>query len=201
MGDDVVNVPARAQRFSSTEARVYAGIGSRTTPPEVLRAMEAAASQLARSGWTLRTGMSPGADQAFYLGAVAERGRVELYLPRPPFEPSARSRAEGSNVLVLGEPTEAAYALAARFHPCFRTLSLEARHLRARDVHEVLGRDLASPAALVVCWTPDGSVDGTGRLVGGTGQALRIARHRGIPVLNLARPDHARRLSGLLERR
>ena len=148
----------------------------------------------------MRTGISPGADQAFYRGATAERGRVELYLPWPRFEAGARSRTERSNVLVLPQPTRNAYSLAARFHPGWRALSRQARDLRARDVHQVLGRDLASPAGLVVCWTLDGSIDGAGRCVGGTGQALRIAHHHGIAVLNLARPDHARQLARHLER-
>jgi hypothetical protein len=46
-----------------------------------------------------------------------------------------------------------------------------------------------------LCWTPDGSLDGQGRRVGGTGQALRIAHHHGIPVFNLARLEHLQRLA------
>jgi hypothetical protein len=59
----------------------------------------------------------------------------------------------------------------------------------------VLGPDLAVPATLVVCWTQDGSVDGADPRAGGTGQALRIAHHHGVPVLNLSRPAHLRALS------
>lgn len=175
--------------------RAYAGIGSRATPPHVLEVIETAASGFARAGWTMRTGMSPGADQAFYRGAVVAGGRMELFLPWPAFEAHARVPGEGAEVLVLPEPTEDAYALAARFHPDWGGLSACARRLRARDCHQVLGRDLTSPVRLVICWTPDGSLDGTGRRAGGTGQALRIARDRGITVLNLARPDQASELT------
>jgi hypothetical protein len=59
----------------------------------------------------------------------------------------------------------------------------------------VLGADLTSPARFVLCWTPDGSLDGRGRRVGGTGQALRIAHHHGIGVINLARLEHVKRLT------
>jgi hypothetical protein len=183
------------QGISSTDAQLYAGVGSRETPRQVLDSIEVVAARLAQGGWTLRTGMSPGADQAFYRGAVAGHGRVELYLPRPAFETHARSPREGPNVFVLSEPTDAAHSLAARFHPSWTALSTDARHLRARDVHQVLGRDLLAPVALVLCWTRDGSVDGTGPCVGGTGQALRIAHHHGIAVLNLSRPEHIRQLS------
>jgi hypothetical protein len=184
-----------APDISSSNHPVYAGIGSRQTPPEVLESITAAATRLAESGWTMRTGMSPGADQAFYRGVLAGRGSVELYLPWPSFEAHARSAGQEPDGFVLCEPTDAAYALAARFHPSWDALACAARHLRARDAHEVLGPDLCSPATLVVCWTPDGSVDGTGPCVGGTGQALRIAHHHRIAVLNLARPGHARALS------
>jgi hypothetical protein len=164
----------------------------------VLEVIEAAASRFARAGWTMRTGMSPGADQAFYRGAAKANGRMELFLPWPGFEAPARCQREGREVLVLAEPTEEAYALAARFHPAWGALSPSARRLRARDCHQVLGRDLTSPALLIVCWTPDGSLDGKGPRVGGTGQALRVARDRKIAVLNLARPDQAGRLRGYL---
>jgi hypothetical protein len=175
--------------------RACAGIGSRATPPHVLEVMEAAAGQFARAGWTMRTGMSPGADQAFYRGALLAEGSIELFLPWPAFQVHARCPCESDAVLVLPEPTESAYALAARFHPDWGGLSACERRLRARDGHQVLGYDLVSPALLVVCWTPDGSLDGTGRRAGGTGQALRIARDQGITVLNLARPGHTSELT------
>jgi len=172
----------------------YAGIGSRATPPAVLDLMARAASWLSAEGWVLRTGMATGADQAFYRGA-STRGPLELYLPWPTFEAGAYSPAEGPEQFVLDEPSPAAYELAARFHPAWSRLTRGVRALHARNCHQVLGADLASPARFVVCWTPDGSLNGRGRQVGGTGQALRIARDHDIPVFNLARPDHRQRLA------
>jgi hypothetical protein len=84
--------------------------------------------------------------------------------------------------------------MASRFHPAWASLRAGVRPLHARNCHQVLGADLTSPARFVLCWTPDGSLDGRGRRVGGTGQALRIAHHYGVPVFNLARPDHAERV-------
>jgi hypothetical protein len=107
----------------------------------------------------------------------------------------ARLPARDAQQLVLSEPTPAAYELAARFHPAWSRLTRGVRALHARNCHQVLGADLASPARFVLCWTPDGSLDGRGRNVGGTGQALRIAHHHGIAIFNLARPKHAERLS------
>jgi hypothetical protein len=172
----------------------YAGIGARRAPARVLALLEQTAAVLGRAGWVLRTGMSPGADQAFYQGALRGGGEVELYLPWPGFQRGARSRPEGEAVDVLDEATEQARELAARFHPAWDELDSATRRLRARDVHQVLGRDLATSVCLVICWTADGSLDGTGPRSGGSGQALRVAYSRAIPVVNLALPEHAARV-------
>jgi len=166
----------------------YAGIGSRETPPAVLALMEAIAQRLAGQGLVLRTGMSPGADQAFYKGARAGGGRVELYLPWPGFEADSWLDREAEEVRVLPRPSGPAYDLAARFHPGWDGLAADTRHLLARDGHQVLGAELLGPVSFVVCWTADGSLDGSGLYADGTGQALRIADEHAIPVFNLSRP-------------
>ena len=122
----------------------------------------------------------------------------ELYLPCPAFQSAARRPGEEGDVFVLCEPSGAACSVAARFHPRWSELSAGAHRLRARDAHQVLGRDLAAPATLVPCWTEDGSLDGTGPRAGGSGQALRIARHHGILVLNLSGSQHVGELSRYL---
>ncbi len=173
----------------------YAGVGSRGTPGHVLELMERVAAALAARRWVLRTGMAGGADQAFYRGATAH-GPVELYLPWPDFESPAR--IADTRELVLERPTRAAFELAAQFHPAWERLGSGARYLHARNCHQVLGADLTTPARFVVCWTPDGSLDGRGPRVGGTGQALRLAHHSRVPVYNLARPDHEARVRAKL---
>jgi hypothetical protein len=173
---------------ASPEGAPYAGIGSRATPSGVPALMEELAARLARRGLVLRTGISPGVDQAFFRGARAAAGHVELYLPWPGFRADVWSGSQGREVRVLTAPTPAAQELAARFHPHWRSLAPRERLLLARDGHEVLGADLASPARFVACWTAEGSLDGSGVYDDGTGQALRIAHAHGIPVFNLARP-------------
>ena len=186
---------ARRRAGRSQAGAAYAGIGSRETPPDMLAKIESLSARLAWLGWVLRTGASPGTDQAFYRGARAGGGRAELYLPWPGFEAGSWSDARAPDVHVLARPSPDAYELSARFHPEWSELDDRARDLLARDAHEVLGEDLRSPAEMVVCWTPDGSVDGEGAGPDGTRQALRIAHHHRITVLNLARPAHIRRLS------
>jgi hypothetical protein len=180
----------------------YAGIGSRRTPAATLELFESAAAGLAERGFILRTGLSPGADQAFYRGARAGGGEIELYLPWPGFEAHARDAREAQRVHTLERPSPAAYELAARFHRAWDgrgwgELESEEQARLARDAHQVLGAGLDSPAACVVCWTPDGGLDGESPRAEGTGQALRIAHRHGVPVLNLARPEHELRVREL----
>lgn len=45
---------------------------------------------------------------------------------------------------------------AASYHPHWRKLSHKARLLIARNGTQILGPDLTSPVALIVCWTEGG---------------------------------------------
>lgn len=134
----------------------YAGIGARKTPESILNEMKAIAIYLQATGYVLRSGGAIGADTAFEHGAGIHS---EIY------------RAHDANPDSL--------ELAARFHPAWHRCSPQAKKLMARNGFQVLGRDLVSPSRFIVCWTADGKASG------GTGQAIRIAEHYGIPVFNL----------------
>src|SRR4051812_44414023 len=115
--------------------RHYAGIGSRSTPPDVLQLFHDVAYQLATLGWTLRSGCAEGADTAFengaldaYLGPVS-RPKPELYLPWPRFE------GRHKPLVALERPAPPAYEIAAQHHPAWDRLSAGARSLHARNVH------------------------------------------------------------------
>jgi hypothetical protein len=160
--------------------KIYAGIGSRETPEPILALMRAVAARLGALGWRLRTGGADGADTAFEEGAPNEM--ADLFLPWPSFNGRGRS--------TLSRPTEQALQIAARMHPAWDRLKSHVRALLARNVHQVLGADCASPASLVLCWTSDGATRETTVGTGGTGQAIRTAALYGVPVYNLARDDH-----------
>jgi hypothetical protein len=168
----------------------YAGVGSRSTPPEILKVMDLFANAIARDS-LLRTGAAEGADQAFEFGAVLGGGRVEIYLPWKGFN--------GRNDGEIVNPGKDALELAEHYHPGWKHLKQGARKLMARNGYQVLGPNLYDPVEMVVCWTPDGSLDGKGSKVGGTGQALRIADDYDIPVLNLQRPDHLSEIESFFE--
>jgi len=145
----------------------YSGIGSRETPTEIQILMTSFARHLSTLGFILRSGGAPGADSAFELGALP--GLSEIYLPWQGFN------NKKSNMKILPEAIE----IAAKYHPAWGRLNSSARQFHTRNVHQILGADLRTPSKFVVCWTSDGKASG------GTGQAMRIALDKGIPIYNL----------------
>ena len=152
---------------------IYAGIGSRRTPPSVLRDMGVIAGWLARNGWHLSSGGADGADTAFAGGAPADQRTI--YLPWPGYNGHA-----GPDCVVPGRSEIAACVdLAARLHPAWHRCSSGARRLHGRNAAILLSVHLDRPVDAVVAWTRGGAIQG------GTGLGLRIATAWGIPVLNL----------------
>lgn len=146
--------------------RAYTGVGSRRTPSNVLTRMTEMARERSEAGWTLRSGGSWGADEAFERGAGE---RKEIWLPWPGW------RGHKSPLF----PSLEAFRMAARIHPAWERCNQMSRKFHARNCHAVLGEDLKSPSEEIVCWTPGGEV------VGGTATAIRIAQEWGIRVTNL----------------
>mgnify|MGYP000949113090 CR=1 FL=1 len=147
----------------------YAGIGSRETPIEILNLFEKIGSYLAKNDFILRSGHAGGADQAFERGCDKANGKKEIYLPWRNFEDS------NSNLIVQEGK---AYEIAEKFHPYWHNLKQGAKKLQARNSHQVLGKDLNTPSNFIICWTKNGKGSG------GTGQALRIAKHYNIPIFD-----------------
>jgi hypothetical protein len=169
----------------AAQPKLYAGIGSRESPPIVLAVLESLAVRLAHGGFVLRSGGAPGADAAFEAGCDRAGGPKEIYLPWKAFNGNRSER------YVIAKE---AFALAEEFHPLGRGLRAKpaVHKLMARNCQQILGQNLDSPVAFVVCWTSEG------RLLGGTAQALRIARKRGIQVANLGDVATLREISSEL---
>ncbi len=146
---------------------VYAGIGSRKTPPVVLAVMRDLGEALATQGWGLRSGGADGADEAFEEGCDRAKGVKQIF------------KAD--------DCTDEACALSAKYHPAWDRCSGYAQWLHGRNAMILLGEALTKPVQHVFCWTPKAQV------IGGTGQALRMAADAslfpaGVNVWNLARP-------------
>lgn len=142
----------------------YAGIGSRTTPQNILDQMTELATHFQCCGLTLRSGGAKGADSAFESGAGDKKTIFTA----------------NSNI-----PDEA-FEIASQHHPAWGGLGPYVKRLHARNVMQILGENLDCKVLFVVCWTPDGAETETSVKTGGTGQAIRVANAYNIPVFNLA---------------
>jgi hypothetical protein len=155
--------------------KIYAGIGSRETPLDILNLMTRVAIALTNDNWILRSGGADGADTAFETGA----GRKEIYLPWNGFNGKT---VDNVSYFLLPE-TEEARDYVYDYHPSGLYLKQGPFKLMVRNTYQVLGADLRSPADVVICWTSDGKASG------GTGQAMRIAKDYEIEIINLYYPN------------
>ena len=148
--------------------RFYAGIGARATPPEILSLITRAAFALTKRGYVLRSGHAIGADSAFERGA----GRAaQIFLPVTGWRGSASEfHPDALGPKLWGR----ARLIAAAHHPAFAGLSAFVQALHTRNVFQVLGPGLDSPAEFVLCWTADGEASGRGGYVA----AIQAAKER-----------------------
>jgi hypothetical protein len=142
-------------------AKYYAGIGSRTTPPNALKWMTWAARQLESYGYILRSGGAKGADRAFENG-ISNPARQEIFYAKD-CQPWA---------LEMVKKYLPGRADLNKMRPYVQKLL-------GRNMMQVLGEDGKHPVDFVICWTSDGLDSG------GTGYAIRCAKAHGIPVYNL----------------
>lgn len=167
--------------------KFYSGIGSRETPDNILSLMEEFAMWAATHGYALRSGAAEGADSAFERGCIQRGGKMEIYLPSPGW----RGR-RGAEYFPPIEGDTRAMDMASEILPHWRGLKHFARLLHARNCHQVLGQDLATPSKVVICYTPD-AVEAEDKIVigrtGGTATAIRLACRHSIPVWNLCREE------------
>lgn len=156
----------------------YTGIGSRSSPPLICVLMTKIASTLASQGMILRSGHADRADLAFEKGC---NSKSEIYLPWPSFN---------NKHFILGKPydspLEEAFDIASQIHPNWNSLNKGGKACMARNCHQVLGYTLDTPSKFIICWTKDG------KDIGGTAQALRLAREHKIPIHNLGNTDTVR---------
>ena len=175
--------------MSTNRTLIYAGIGARATPANMLTSMERIGEQLSKS-WLLRSGYADGADQAFGRGAESGEGSFQLILPWEGFNNAPynddRFVVPDWTTPDLLDLAEKAYnsdpeVMAGRKRQ-WRVLNEAVRLLMTRNVCQVLGLDLQpkNHAQMVICWTPNAASGG------GTGQAIRIANMFKIPVFDLA---------------
>lgn len=146
----------------------YSGVGSRETPPEVGQVMTKIAAFLYEEGYILRSGGAAGADTYFENGVPDSDGK-HIYLPDKGFN---------KNSSELYGVCDTALEIASKIHPAWHACRSYARLLHARNVYQVLGKDLNTPSRFLLCWTERGESKG------GTRTAIKLAEKHDIPVLN-----------------
>ena len=177
-----------------------AGIGARDTPDTALAKMRGLGKMLANKGLVLRSGGAEGADSAFEEGWDSLSGRKEIFLGWPGFQ---GRRPDGKSVFhkEMTEDTQEVQIARKYYEQAWNArgqkdergrdsaspwmrLGRGGKSLMARNTNQMYGRDVGTSKMtdLVICWTKNGET------VGGTGQALRIAEDKKIPVLNLGDP-------------
>jgi len=160
---------------------IYAGIGSRETPIPIQNVMTKFATAVSKTH-VLRSGGATGADDAFYQGAktgcdkhkLKYKNHIEIFLPWDGFEGFYTEKHDFVYLASL-----ASHMIAEKYHPKYNKLTDAGKSLMARNSQQILGRLLTNRVDFVVCYTSDGKASG------GTGQAIRIAEDKGIPVYNL----------------
>src|SRR6478735_2471575 len=162
--------------------KFYAGIGSRDIPNTVKHDMNHLAWKLKVLGYTLRSGNATGADQAFATGA---KEKAQIWLPWEKFEEGFQQLYPDAEYILPTKLDVEAWDSVEKFHPAYDQMKkgdvtkfITFMNFMTRNYRQVRG--LNEPdSEFVICWTHDGTD------VGGTGQAIRIARHFHIPVYNL----------------
>jgi len=160
----------------------YTGIGSRKTPEHVLKIMEKLAIVFANYDFVLRSGGADGADHAFEKGCDLVKGKKEIYLPWKSFN--------GNNSEHYTQ-CEKSYEIAFQFHPNLFGTSDGVQKLMARNTYQVLGKNCRTKSNFIVCYCAE---DEKGNWEGGTGQALRIAENKKIPIFNLFHKEQLQEL-------
>lgn len=162
----------------------YTGIGSRSTPGNILWVMQLLGTSLAWQGFGLRSGGAVGADTCFEAGAQIGNGYYEIFYQR---HYECKAAPEGKRPVLYCDyaPLIASQArnIAKRLHPRWEFLNEGVRELMTRNVFQVLGVDLKNPSQMVLCWTPNA------KNVGGTSLALNLAREHNITIYNLAKQE------------
>lgn len=153
----------------------YAGIGSRKTPSDILKLIESLSRKFAQEGLTLRSGGAPGADYYFEKGCDQLKGYKEIYLPWTNFN---------DNKSNLSNPLVQAFEIAKTIHPHWNKCSQAAKKLHARNIHQILGKDLQCPVSFVIYYA---EMQGE-KVKGGTATAVNLAIKLKVPTFNLIDP-------------
>lgn len=149
--------------------RYYTGIGSRIANDDIVDKVDNIVKILVNKDFILRSGGASGMDTIFEESQDKFNGKKEIYIPWKKFN---------GNLSTLYNISDDSLKMAEKFHPYWEKCSFGAKKLHARNCYQVLGENLDLPSTLVICWKDPNRI-------GGTDQALRIAKFYNIPTFNI----------------
>lgn len=188
-------------QVSTSNQKIIACIGARDTPESILSIMEHIGYALAQKGRQVRSGGALGADHRFQKGVmrychengVVPSSRQQIYLPYNGFKGSFASDRDG--IIDFQKTLNKKRAIEmAKLHYIDQKKVANwpdwMENLMGRNTYQILGDNLNEVVTSVICYTKDGSLDGSNKSSGGTGQALRLAAAYNRPVFNLKNEKH-----------
>lgn len=155
--------------------KYYAGIGSRKIPEDYRNLINEISLYLEEKGYTLRSGGANGTDLMF----EEKVSNKEIYLPWKNFNKN------NSDLYIVSKE---ALLIGKKYHPAWNNLNKWSKLLIGRNSYQILGNDLKTPSDFVVCYTDKA------KIVGGTGQALRIAKSLNIKIFNLFKDNEFKKI-------
>jgi hypothetical protein len=162
-------------------------IGSREAPKDICDLFTELGVEVRERGWWARSGHAQGIDYASECGALK---RCIVYLPWESFNRQKEMLGIPRTQPLRDEVLEIVYK-----HEAYaKNLKDAVKLIKSRNVYQVLGEDLESPSDIVVCWTEEGKV------VGGTGLAIKIATANDIPIINVGDPNVASHLDEIMSK-
>ena len=128
----------------------YAGIGARKTPKDMLAVMRTIGKINAKAGRKLLTGAAEGADDAFMQGhREVTDNNLEAFIPWNGYEGYSQFKQS----FVHAEITQEALNMASEIYDRDWTLINQGvANLMARNMYQILGKDLNDPVDAVICW-------------------------------------------------
>jgi len=195
---------------------VYAGVGSRETPIDVMEKMNEISKWLEAEGYSLNSGHANGADKAFEgvrmkydtttgipvrnkqingnwistdkNGNVIPENNLKFHNPE--------YKITNKNIFTADDANDKVRTIAKEIHPAGANLSGYSLDLHARNTFQVFGKNLDKPVDFVIFYAKESK--NPLRPDGGTGQAVEMARRKGIPTVNMMDSDWKQQMRDIL---
>jgi hypothetical protein len=156
----------------------YAGIGSRKLRGSEQKLIQDIAKTLAKRDFVVYSGNADGADIAFQEGS---NGKCVIMLPWKNFNSCKYDPNKSLNHFACGFSTEGDESI-RKFHPNPQALTNGVRAIMTRNWHQIVGYNQYPRVSFVIACADRDVYE---NIVGGTGQACRIAKDFRIPIFNI----------------